>query len=135
MTMLILAGKGAALRSLPEESVMIVRKWKWTMMSKGGLVHLRERGIGTEIAIAIETETGSMTVIGIKTVNERGEGSLEGTVIGIENVNVIGIAPPGVTAILVLVPEWAVPAGGVEVEEGEGEELLATVHTMSIGRW
>lgn len=105
------------------------------MMSKGGLVHLRERGIGIEIAIAIETETGSMTVIGIKTVNERGEGSLEGTVIGIENVNAIGIAPPGVTAILVLVPEWAVPAEGGEVEEGEDEELLATVHTMSIGRW
>ena len=75
-----------------------------------------------------------MSVIGIRTVNEGGERSLE-TGIGIENVSVIGIAPPGVMAILVLVLEWGVPAEEVEADEGEDEGLLATVLTMSIGRW
>ena len=95
---------------------------------------MKERGIGIGIGIATETGTGNMTVRGIRTVNERGERSPE-TERGIGNVSVIGIAPPGVMAILVLVLEWAVPTEEVKVDEGEDEELPVTVLTMSIGRW
>lgn len=83
----------------------------------------------------IETGTGIMTVIGPRSVNERGERNLEETEIGTGSMSAIGIAPPGVMGILVPVLEWAVQAEEVEVDEGEDEELPAIMLTMSIGRW